>query len=785
MLVNNEDEVVCNIRQAVYECGGENVLTITFIVIGVILVLLLFWAYISYLGRKLALEQGLFKGIVNHAKIIIIVSQSDGTVVLFNKYAEESTGFTLDEMKGKKLYDTMLLKDKGEQIKNMLDNNPGTDTIQNAESHIIGKNGEYLDILWNMNILNGLDGKPLYIISMGIDITERKKTEQKLRVSYEELDATHRELAAADEELKQQYDDLRIRETELKRSEERYRLIIEGVNDGVWDWDGKEGKVFMSQRCKTLLGYGDNDRKNNLDAWIEMLNNDAERFSKFITESLSEPQKKHFQIKYRTREKNGKYKWLLTKGKAIWNTEGIPVRMAGSVTDITEQKLTEEKIHNMAYFDALTGLPNRVLFMDRLSVAIDSAQRKNRMVAIYFLDLDNFKTVNDTLGHSFGDELLSTVSRQLKMKMRKSDTIARLGGDEFIMIQSNVKELEEVTQVALRIKGIFQQPWILDGHEFYVTASIGISVYPNDGTAIDVLMKNADAAMYRAKETGKNNFQLFTSELNSRIIEKLTMENSLRKAVERNEMILYYQPQIDLKTGEITSVEALIRWQHPEMGLITPAKFIPLAEESGLIIPIGEWVMRTACKQNILWHEQGYTELCMSVNLSAKQFQQRNLVDMLRGVLDETGMKPEWLELEITESIVMKDLDYTIPLLHKIKEMGVGISLNDFGTGYSSLNYLKRLPITNLKIGKSFVNDITAGTNEAVIARTLISLAHDMKLKVTAEGVETAEQLKFLENEDCDLVQGHLLSLPKPADELMIAPEKSYFAGNGTVTAEP
>lgn len=752
------------------------ILTAVIVLAGLFAVLFLLQIYITRLRKKLSQEQDFSKGIVNNAKILIIVSHMDGTIIMFNRFAEEVTGYRVDEMVGKQLCETIFPNEMDEFIKNLRATRLESSIIRNLESKLVCRDGARIDILWNINILGSADGSHVHIVSMGTDITERKKMESMLRESYQELEATHEELVASEEELKQQYDDLHQREDELRISEERYRLAVEGVNDGIWDWDGRNGRLFMSKRCRNILGYDSDKEASTFEIWKNFIHqDDVEKFLRSLDNYLAEPQRKHFHIEYRTKSRDGKSKWIMTRGKAIWNDQGKPVRLAGSNTDITEQKLSEEKIHHMAYYDSLTGLPNRTLFMDRFLMAVANAQRKNRMVAIYFFDLDNFKTVNDTLGHSFGDELLSMVGGHLKLHMRKCDTIARLGGDEFIMMQSNIKDIGEVTHLAARILQMFQQPWLLDGHEFYVTASIGISVYPGDGSDLNTLMKNADAAMYRAKEMGKNNFQLFTSELNSRIIERLAVESSLRKAVEMNEMELVYQPQVDLATGKVTSVEALLRWNHPDLGAIMPENFIPLAEESGLIIPIGEWVFRTACRQFVTWRENGAGDLRLSVNLSARQFQQRNLLAVLTEIMEETGMKPEWLGLEITESTAMKDIDYTISLLESFREMGIGVSLDDFGTGFSSLNHLKRLPITNLKIDKSFVHGLTPDSKEAMITEALISLAHSMKLIVTAEGVETEKQLEFLKEHKCDVVQGFLLSTPKSVSELDLLSERIYL----------
>lgn len=741
------------------------ILVAVLLALGTGAVILFLQLYIRRLRRKLTLEQDFSNGIVDNADTMIVVSRMDGTVEAFNKYAEEITGYKAEAIVGKPLSETVLPGWNGK-----------TAPARNMENHIICANGSRIDILWNITALDDGDGRPVHIVAMGTDITERRRIEFMLRDSYQELESTHEELVASEEELKQQYDDLRDREEELRISEERYRLAVEGVNDGIWDWDARNGKLFMSKRCRSMLGYDGDKEVRTLEIWRDFIHeDDVEKFLRTLYGYLAEPQKKQFSIEIRTRPREGKYKWIRTRGKAIWDDAGKPIRLAGSNTDITEYKLTEEKIHQLAYYDSLTGLPNRTLFTDRFSIAAANAQRKNRMVALYFFDLDQFKSVNDTLGHTYGDELLARVGSHLRTHMRKGDTIARLGGDEFIMMQANIKDIDEVRHMAERILEIFQRPWILDGHEFYVTASMGISIYPNDGTDLPVLMKNADAAMYRAKEMGRNNFQLFTSELNSRILERLAIENSLRKAVEKGEMEVLYQPLVELATGRIKSLEALLRWKHPDLGTILPEKFIPLAEESGLIVSIGEWVLRNACRQVARWHEAGWDDLRVSVNLWLRQLQQSNLPALISEIMEETGAGPGWLELEISESIAVKDISNATSVLEGFRKMGIRISLNDFGTGYFSLNHLKRLPIDLLKMDKTLVNGLTRGSDEAIIAKALISLAHGRKLLVAAEGVETEEQLEVLRNEKCDMVQGFLICGPKPADELDLTDISKHF----------
>lgn len=564
-----------------------------------------------------------------------------------------------------------------------------------------------------------------------------------------------------------EYDELCKKSAELEISEERYRLAVDGVNDGIWDWDNN--KTFISNRCRAILGYEDDEIDNKWEDWISKIHpEDRDKFLGVVECYISEKPAKHFHMEFRIMSKNKTYKWVLVKGKAIFNKNGIPIRMAGSLTDINERKLAEEKIHQMAYYDSLTGLPNRTLFFDRFNIAVANALRKKRMVAIYFLDLDNFKTINDTLGHSYGDKLITEVGLRLKEQMRKGDTIARLGGDEFIIMQSNVKDPGEVVHMASRMIESFQKPSIMEGREFYISASIGISVYPDDGLDIQTLMKNADVAMYKAKEIGKNNFQLYTESLNKRMLEKLNMENDLRKAIERNELVIHYQPRIDMKTGQMVSLEALLRWNHSKLGLLYPGKFIHLAEETGLIVPIGYWVFRTACMQLKKWRDTSNDYIKMSINISARQFQQENLLETIELIIHETGVNPEWLEIEFNENIAIRELEYTVETLRKLKKLGLGIVLDDFGTGYSSIMFLKRLPINIIKIDESFIKDMTEKSSEMLIIKALIALAHSLNLKVTAEGVETLDKYELLMRMGCDLAQGYLFSSPIEEDKVKL-----------------
>ena len=723
--------------------------------------------YISRRDRKLYLQREVSEAIIENAKTMVFIFSLDGKVLIFNKFAQEMTGYGRNDVVGHTIDDIPFLRKDAELGKVIRDAISEKAIVHNREISFTAKNGRKIYSLWNIDMINDTGNVPVYVTAMGIDITDRKNTESRLAESYQELESLYRELVTKEIELRLQFDDLNARDNDLRRSEERYRLAVEGVNDGVWDWDGKDGRLFMSKKARAILGIESDEDFLTIEKWFDViLREDLDKFVVSLNRYITEPQNKHLQIEYRIKAKNDEIKWIRTRGMAIWDEEGNPIRVAGSITDITEQKLADEKIHRLAFFDSLTGLPNRALLMDRFSVAEANARRKGKSIAVFFLDLDNFKTINDTLGHTYGDKLLLKVGEQLRLKLRKSDTIARLGGDEFIMLQTNISSMDEVYKLAARMLNVFKKPWKLDDREFYVTASIGISIYPNDGTDLRELMKNADVAMYRAKEKGKNNFQIFTPELNMKIMERMEIENHLRKAAERKEFVLYYQPQIELATGKVRSVEALIRWSDPNMGWIMPEAFIHIAEETGLIGDIGEWVMTTACTQLRKWHDEGHGDLRISVNLSARQFQQHDIFDKIMDIVEKTEIRPEWLELEITESLAMQDLEHTTGILKRIRDAGFGISLDDFGKGYSSLNYLKALPITNLKIDKTFIHGIANSANQAKIVKALISLAHSMDLTVTAEGVESSAQLEFLVKERCDTAQGYLFSKPKPAKDV-------------------
>jgi diguanylate cyclase (GGDEF)-like protein/PAS domain S-box-containing protein len=456
--------------------------------------------------------------------------------------------------------------------------------------------------------------------------------------------------------------------------------------------------------------------------------------------------------------KNGDIIWISENARAIFAEDGAPTGYEGTVEDITERRLYQVRIENQANYDSLTGLANRSLLQDRLQQALLTATSSGRRIAVAFVDLDRFKFINDSLGHHVGDELLKAVAARLKSCVRECDTVARLGGDEFVLLINGHAGPEYVRQLMDRMLAAVSQPWVIEQGEFLVSCSIGVALHPDDGDEALTLLKHADSAMYRAKDSGRNNFQFFTRELNALMTEQLELETHLRRALERNQFVLRYQPRVHLATGQIVGAEALLRWRIPERGTIAPKRFISLAEETGLIVPIGKWVLQTACAQNRAWQAAGLPPIVVSVNVSPRQFRQETLVQTVAEALRSSGLEPRYLELELTESMVMHDAPQLVTMLDELKQLGVKMAVDDFGTGYSSLSYLKRFPVDRLKVDRSFVEHMTTAADDATIVRAIITLGHNLGLKVVAEGVETAQQARALRAYQCDEAQGFLFA---------------------------
>jgi diguanylate cyclase (GGDEF)-like protein/PAS domain S-box-containing protein len=562
----------------------------------------------------------------------------------------------------------------------------------------------------------------------------------------------------------------------LRYAEEKYRAIFEDAVVGMFQTTPEGRPLSINRALAQMHGY---DSPEQLLAEVSnvarQLFVDPGRMGE-LAHALDENgvvRGAEVEVYRRDRTK----KWLLLNLRAVRDAGGNIALHEGTVEDITDRKAAEERVQYLAYYDALTGLPNRILLQDRLSKALASARRQKDKVALLFLDLDRFKNVNDSLGHSVGDLLLQDVAERLKRSMREQDTVARLAGDEFLIVLTDVKDIPDAAVAAERFMDAMTAEFVVQGHPLSISCSLGISIFPEHGADGEVLIKNADAAMYCAKDYGRDNFRFFTEDMNAQAVERLTLESSLRLAVGRQELFMVYQPQMDIGTGRITGLEALLRWQHPELGLVPPDKFIRIAENSGLIMPIGEWVLRTACSQARKWQDEGLPAVPVAVNVSAVQFRQGNFRELIRSVLHETGLAPQYLELELTESLLLSNADVRFLVLQELKAMGLKLAIDDFGTGYSSLSYLKHFPVSKLKIDRSFVRDVAVNPDDAAITSAIISMAKSLNLRVIAEGVENEAQMSFLRAHHCDEIQGYYFSQPLSTAE--VADKLRGAAGQG------
>ena len=561
----------------------------------------------------------------------------------------------------------------------------------------------------------------------------------------------------------QDINDRRQAEQSLREAERRYRSIFENAIEGIFQSTPSQGYLRVNPALARMYGYDSPAQLiHDLSDIEHQLYVDPGRRHDFIRAMEQEGSVTNFES--RVYRRDGSIIWISENARAVKDDNGRVLFFEGTVEAITERKLHDSQMRHQATHDALTGLPNRTLLHEKLQEAIARAGRSGALVALAFLDLDQFKFVNDSLGHAVGDELLKVVARRLLSCMREGDLVARLGGDEFVILLSGELGVDSVNHIAARVLATVSQSCVVGGRELSVTCSLGIGLSSVDGLDAETLLRNADAAMYRAKELGRNNFQYFSAELRTQVAGRLDMLTRLQHAIEREEFVLYYQPKYEMATRRIVGVEALIRWCRPD-GLVSPGQFIPFAEETGLILPIGEWVLRTACRQNRNWQRLGLPLLPVSVNLSRRQLVHGDLAAQVTGILSETGLEPRFLELEVTESLVMNDPERATAMLSCLQAQGVQISMDDFGTGYSSLGYLKKFAVQSLKIDQSFLVDVIANPDSAAIVKAIISLGHNLDLRVLAEGVETVDQYDFLRANGCDELQGYYLSRPMPAEE--------------------
>ncbi|SDE49331.1 sensor domain-containing protein [Desulfuromonas thiophila] len=596
--------------------------------------------------------------------------------------------------------------------------------LDNAERILIDAYGEHIPVLKTATLLE-LGGKQ-YILESFIDIRARKKAEDALRASEERYRALY---AAMNEGLI-------VGELIRNAAGRAVDFVLHDVNPAACRILQYNAERLVGQRASSLYWQKEIPYLRLLEA--------------VVADGVPRTQ----EISLRGRELH------------VSLTRPLPQRFAALLTDVTATRQAQRQIERLAYYDELTGLPNRVLIRDRLSQALAQARRQNGLVAVLAFDLDQFKKINDSLGNSSGDRLLVAVAERMTVRLRQGDSLARMGGDEFVIVLSGCVTQQDVISAAVKVLDLMAEPFQVDEHEIVCTASLGIALFPMDGSDGDSLLKNADTAMYQAKENGRNTYQFYMPEMNQRAFERLFLNSDLHRALDRGEFELYYQPQLRLSDGAVVGAEALLRWNHASKGQISPVLFIPLAEESDLILTIGHWVLEQACLAARRWYNAGYRQLRVAVNLSARQFT-RSLPQTVAQVLRQTALPPELLELELTESLLMEKPEQVREVLEQLRELGTLTAIDDFGTGYSSLSYLKHFPLNRLKIDRSFVKDLTSDSDDAVIIEAIIALAHSLRLQVVAEGVETPAQLEFMRRHGCDDVQGYLLGRPMPADELM------------------
>jgi diguanylate cyclase (GGDEF)-like protein/PAS domain S-box-containing protein len=563
---------------------------------------------------------------------------------------------------------------------------------------------------------------------------------------------------------------------ELAQSQRRLSNAQRMGDMGDWEWHAGPDRVLCSEQAARIFSHEDLVAHRVFDAFFAAVHDeDRLAWNQACCQALADG--RGFSQDLRVRRADGSVRHVHQQVEVIeHDAQGHGVRLAGAVHDVSRHKAAEEEIRRLAYYDPLTGLPNRLMFTERLRRSLAHAERHQQRLAIMFVDLDNFKRVNDTLGHTVGDELLRTAGDRLTRSLRITDgltriaaasehAIARLGGDEFIVMVTELERTADVATIAQRLVSTLAEPLTLQGTEVFVGGSVGVAMFPDDGRDIDTLLKNADTAMYRAKEAGRGAFQFYDASMNARALDRLMMETRLRRALERQEFVLHYQPRVDVPTGRVVGAEALIRWQHPERGLLPPAEFIPLVEEVGLVVPIGEWVIEMACSQIAAWQANGLGDIPVAVNLASTHLRERALPALVARAIRDHGVSAQCLEIEVTESILLADSALSGEIADELNRMGVRLSIDDFGTGYSSLSYLKRLPIASLKIDRSFVRDLVTDPDDEAIVTAIIALAHSLKLKVVAEGVETGAQLAMLKARHCDEYQGYLTSRAVEADE--------------------
>lgn len=697
----------------------------------------------------------------------IMIADLEGNIVYVNRAVAVMHGYRMEELFGQHLsiltpveLRRPLMVDEIKAWKGLI-----------RENYNLRKDGTAFPVRLMTEIVKNAEGEPCAIITSCEDITERRQAEEELRTYRHRLErmvsSRTTELTATNERLREEMTQHKHTAEALRKSEERHRIILEAVPNPVIVYDMEGNVAYLNPAFSRVFGWTLGECRGRKIHFVptENLPETTLLFSKIQHHEVASG------IETCRLTKDGKKVDVSVSGAVFWDHHGD---MQGSVMtfrDITEQKKTEAEIQFLAYHDVLTGLPNRRAFYLRLedelvrSCGYNSEKRRSMSCkwALLFLDLDRFKDINDALGHDIGDELLQLVSLRIQACLRKSDYIFRLGGDEFTILLRSLIDDTDVAKVAQKIHEDIARPFLVEGHTLYLSISVGISVYPHDGKDVESLVKNADMAMYAAKKEGRG-YRFFTEDMTRKAMERMMLENNLRNALQDNQLTPFYQPLVNVKK-QIVGMEVLLRWHHPQLGLISPSRFIPLAEETGCIVPIGQWVLHEACKQAKTWHDMGYTEVSVSVNLSTRQLKEPDLIDMIEYVLEETGLLPQYLKLEVTESGLMENPEQAAAKMKALRNRGIHFLIDDFGIGYSSLGYLKQLPIDTLKIDRSFVMDAATDKDDQEIIKTIIAMARNLSLDTVAEGVETQEQQEFLTQQGCQMMQGYYFGRPMPAEQ--------------------
>ncbi|BCS82450.1 EAL domain-containing protein [Anaerocellum diazotrophicum] len=702
--------------------------------------------------------------LAENANAIVLTLNLKGEIIYFNRFAEQITGYKSEEVVGKKWTDIFIPSHRREYIENLFKEIAEKKALNNHENEIITKNGDIKWILWNNTLIESPYLNEHLIISTGLDITQIKRTQQLLEESYEEIEQTNQKLINTLEILNKQSE-------MLHEEKEKYKFLVENVSDCIWEIDFDEKNIEFYGKLKDIFDIDAIKAKNDFLAWLEFFHEDDRSivFKKLQDAILLHEEKVEFES--RIKDKNGNWRWISSHVQILYSADGKPEKIIAVNIDWTAKKEYEDKLEHIAYYDALTNLPNRKLFEVKLENLIKKAEDGRIQGAVLLIDIDNFKDINDLYGHEAGDEYLIAVSKKVLEYLNSIslDTFfARVGGDEFAVILHGLIKKEQVIDITTKILAIFESEIYIEKIEGYIftSASIGVSFYPDDGRNVKEIFRNVDIALSSAKENGKNDFQIFMPLMLMKNLKKIEIEKSLKKAIDADQFELYYQPVINLTDMEIHSVEALLRWHLTGKGIIPPLEFIPVAEESGLIVKIGEMVIEKAFSDLKEWENKGINYLHMAINLSARQFKTKFFENMIQKLIEKYEVDPKKISFEITETGAVENFDVSLKILSFLCQLGIKFMIDDFGTGYSSLIYLKKLPIGGVKIDRSFISEIEFSKESRAIVEGIILMAHRLDLKVVAEGVETKRELEILKEIGCDFAQGYLFSKPVPKTEI-------------------